>query len=305
MWKVNLLNNFGKTFYFSCKELLVMFLFCTDVFVRWAPYRYLCFMLVDSHAHLYANEFEIDRFEMVERAINSGVKKMFLPNIDNSSTQAMLDLCEKFPLNCFPMMGLHPCSVKENFMDELAIVEDELKKNKLSHGIKKYFGVGETGIDLYWDKTFFEEQKKAFAIQIEWALAYDLPIIIHTRNSFNESFEIVSQFAKKPKGIFHCFGGSIEDAKKIISLETFKMGIGGVVTYKNSTLPEVLKHIDLKHLVIETDAPYLPPVPFRGKRNESAYVNLVAQKLAEIKNVSFEEVASATSKNAIEMFSVY
>jgi TatD DNase family protein len=252
-------------------------------------------ILVDTHAHLYAEEFNADRSEMIERALADGVKKMFLPNIDSTSLKGMLDLCEEYPESCYATMGLHPCSVKENFMEELALVETELKKGK-------YCGVGETGIDLYWDKTFFEQQKKSFAIQIQWALDFNLPLIIHTRNSFNETLEVISSFEKKPKGIFHCFGGTIEDAEKIISLGTFKMGIGGVVTYKNSTLPEVLKQIDLKHLVLETDAPYLPPVPFRGKRNESSYVKLVAQKLAEIKNISLEEVADITTKNAFEIF---
>ena len=253
----------------------------------------------DTHAHLYSQEFNEDRNEMVARAVAAGVNKIFLPNIDASSMSGMLELCQKFPENCFAMIGLHPCSVKENYLGELKIVEEELKNFAAT---KKYFGIGETGIDLFWDKTFIEEQKKSFAQHVQWAVDYNLPLIIHTRNSFDEAFEIVNSFSKKPKGIFHCFGGSLEDAEKIISLETFKMGIGGVLTYKNSTLPEVLKNVDIKHLVLETDAPYLPPVPFRGKRNESSYIPLIAKKLAEVKSISVEEVARITNENAEVIF---
>jgi TatD DNase family protein len=252
-------------------------------------------ILVDTHTHLYAEEFDTDSNEMIARAINSGVKKMFLPNIDSTSIAPMLSLCEKFKDNCFPMMGLHPCSVKENYKEELAIVEKELEN-------KKYIGVGETGIDLYWDKTFLAEQEDSFRTQIGWAVAKNLPVIIHTRNSFENAFAIVNEFKGKAKGIFHCFSGTTEDADKIISLGSFKMGIGGVLTYKNSTLPEVIQKIDIRHLVLETDSPYLPPVPHRGKRNESAFIPLIAQKLAEVKNISLEEVAESTTRNSKEVF---
>jgi TatD DNase family protein len=254
-------------------------------------------ILVDTHAHLYAEEFEADRDEMVKRAIGEAITEMYLPNIDSASLGAMNELCEKFPRNCFPMAGLHPCSVKENFEEELKLVEAELKTNK-------YVGVGETGIDLYWDKTFIEEQKKAFRIQAMWALEFDLPLIIHTRNSFDVAFEIINSLEKKPRGIFHCFGGTLAEAEMIISLKTFKMGIGGVLTYKNSNLPSVLKDVAAEHLVLETDSPYLPPVPHRGKRNESAYIRVIAEKLAEVKKVSFEKIADITTQNAHEIFKV-
>ncbi len=251
--------------------------------------------LVDTHTHLYAEEFDADRREMVGRALHDGVQKMYLPNIDRSSLDAMLRLCEEFPLNCFPMMGLHPCSVTGDYKKELALVENELAKGT-------YVGVGETGIDLYWDKTFIEEQKDSFRLHVKWAAELDLPLIIHTRNSFDIAFDIVAEADKIPRGIFHCFGGTFEEAEKIISLKSFKLGIGGVITYKNSTLPEVIKKVDLKHLVLETDSPYLPPVPFRGKRNESAYIKHIASRLAEIKDITMEELATITTRNAKEVF---
>lgn len=255
-------------------------------------------VFIDTHTHLYAEEFNADRSEMIRRAVEAGVKRMYLPNIDSSSVAGMLKLCGEFPQHCFPMMGLHPCSVKENFMEELKLVESELATGK-------YAGVGETGIDLYWDKTFIEEQEEAFRIQVDWAAEKDLPLIIHTRNSFDVAFRIVAMAKRIPKGIFHCFSGTIEDAEKIMSLKTFKMGIGGTLTYKNSALPEVLKRVDINQLVLETDSPYLPPVPHRGKRNESAYVPLVAQKLAEIKSISTREVAEITTRNALEIFGAH
>lgn len=252
--------------------------------------------LVDTHTHLFAEEFYSDRTEVVHRAISSGIKKLFLPNIDSSSIQSMLDLEKLFPENCFAMMGLHPGSVKENYLEELKIAEDWFAK-------RKFYAVGEIGMDYHWDKTFVPQQKDAFAKQIDLAKKYNLPIVIHQRECFEDAFEIVkSKNDNKLKGIFHCFTGTIEEANKIISLGEFKLGIGGSVTYKNSKLAEVLRQIDLKHLVLETDSPYLTPVPHRGKRNESSFIIFVAQKIAEIKKITVDEVAKITTQNAEEIF---
>ncbi len=253
--------------------------------------------LTDTHTHLYASEFDNDRKQVVESAIAAGVKKFFLPNIDSSSVNGMFELCNQFPENCFPMMGLHPTSVKENY-------EEELEKLKTYFSKRKMYAVGEIGFDLYWDKTFFQQQQRAFETQIKWAKEFSLPIVIHSRNSFIEIVEVLQKNKNEnPHGIFHCFSGSKEQAKQAISLG-FKLGIGGVLTYKNSGLGQAIADIDLKHLVLETDSPYLTPVPYRGKRNESGYITLVVQKLAEIKNISVEEVAEVTTANAIEVFGI-
>ncbi len=253
-------------------------------------------VLVDTHTHLFAEEFDPDRSEVVQRAISAGVKKNFLPNIDSSSIPGMLALEKQFPDNCFAMMGLHPCSVNGQYEDELKIVEDWFGKRKFS-------AVGEIGMDYHWDKTWIPQQKDAFVRQIELAKKYHVPIVIHQRECFDDLFKIVqSKNDNTLKGIFHCFTESIEQANKIISLGGFKMGIGGAITYKNSRIPEVLKQIDLKHLVLETDSPYLTPVPHRGKRNESAFITFAAQKIAEIKGITVEEVAEITTRNAEEIF---
>jgi TatD DNase family protein len=252
--------------------------------------------LIDTHTHLFSEEFDPDRLETVQRAISAGVRKLFLPNIDSTSIPSLLVLEKQFPENCFAMMGLHPCSVNEKYLEELKIVEDWFLKRKFS-------AVGEIGMDYHWDKTFIPQQKDAFAKQIDIAKKYSLPIVIHQRECFDDAFEIVkSKNDNNLKGIFHCFTGTIEEANKIISLGGFKMGIGGAVTYKNSKLPEVLAQIDLKHLVLETDSPYLTPVPHRGKRNESSFITFVTQKIAEVKGVSVEEVAEITTRNAEEIF---
>lgn len=252
-------------------------------------------LLIDTHTHLYAYEFDTDRKQVVERAIAAGVKKIFLPNIDSYSVHRMMDLCHEFPQNCSPMIGLHPTSVKENYEQELEVLYHHLNN-------EVFWAIGEIGIDLYWDKTFFSQQQAAFQTQIEWAKDYDLPIVIHSRNSFNEIIEILEKNKDETlRGIFHCFSGNKEQAEKAISLG-FKLGIGGVLTYKNSGLAQTIADIDMKHLVLETDSPYLAPVPHRGKRNESSYITLVAQKLAEIKNISIEEVAEITTANAKEVF---
>lgn len=260
-------------------------------------------ILTDTHTHLYSEEFNADRVQVVERAIAAGVTRFFLPNIDSTSIGALFELCEKFPENCFPMMGLHPTSVKENFEEELEIVRTYLEGRFRAQAIK-FYAVGEIGIDLYWDKTFFSQQQLAFDTQIKWAKEFSLPIVIHSRNSFDEIVEILEKHTDdKLRGIFHCFSGTKEQAEKAISLG-FKLGIGGVLTYKNSGLDKAITDIDLKHLVLETDSPYLTPTPHRGKRNESGYITLVAQKLAEIKNISLEEVAEITTANSKNIFGI-
>lgn len=251
--------------------------------------------LIDTHAHIYQEDFIADLEGFISRARENGVSKIYLPNVDVPSIKEMKDLLAKDSELFVPMMGLHPCYVKEDYKEQLAIIEKELREGK-------YAAVGEIGIDLYWDKTFIVQQKDAFRTQIRWALELNLPIIIHARESLQEIFQILDEeYREGLKGVFHCFGGTVEEANKIISYG-FKMGIGGTVTYKNSKLPEVLKSVDIKHLVLETDAPYLPPVPHRGQRNESSYVKLVALKLCDIYGISLEEVAQITTYNAHEIF---
>lgn len=250
---------------------------------------------VDTHAHLYASEFAPDREDMLARFEAEGVKKIFMPNVDHTSIDGMLDLEDRSKGVCIPMMGLHPCYVKKDFQRELYIVEDWLSK-------RKFVAVGEIGTDLYWDKTFWEQQKEAFTIQVNWAKKYRLPIIIHCRESLNETIELVEQLTDgNLTGIFHCYSGNAEQAKRIIKLG-FYLGIGGVVTFKNGGLDKVLPEIDLKHLVLETDSPYLAPVPHRGKRNEPAYIPLIASKIAEVKKMELSAVRSATTRNALDLF---
>lgn len=252
--------------------------------------------LTDTHTHLFASEFDADRAEMMNRAIEKGVTRFFLPNIDSDSIAPMLAMCDAFHDKCFPMMGLHPCSVFANYEEQLAVVKEWLSNDK-------FYAVGEIGIDLYHDVTYAEQQKLAFRKQIEWAKDAGLPIVIHCRNSFNEVMEIVTDMKDdRLKGVFHCFSGTLEDAQRILALGDFMMGIGGVVTYKNSTLPQVLSQIPLENIVLETDSPYLTPVPFRGKRNESAYIYYVAEKLAEIYKLPIEKIAEVTTNNSIRVF---
>ncbi|MBK9190662.1 MAG: TatD family hydrolase [Crocinitomicaceae bacterium] len=252
--------------------------------------------MIDTHTHLFSKEFEADRDIVIKNAIQSGVSKMLLPNVDLESIEAMHLVSEKYPDVCFPMMGLHPCSVKENWQDELAVVKSWLDK-------KTYCAVGEIGIDLYWDKTTLSYQQKAFRQQIIWAKEKKLPVVIHVREAFEETFEIVDELNDENlSGVFHCFTGNIDQANHIVSYGNFKLGIGGVVTFKNGGLDKVLPDIDLKHLVLETDSPYLAPVPHRGKRNESAYLRIIAEKLAVTKGVSIEEVETVTNQNALALF---
>lgn len=252
--------------------------------------------LTDTHAHLYAEEFDADRNEVVQRSIYAGVTKIILPNIDSGSIEGLHQLSNAFPQNCFPMMGLHPCSVNETYKAELKIVEDNLFSK---HGY--YVAVGEIGMDLYWDKTFKKEQEEAFIQQCQWAAELNLPVAIHTRNAHRETINCLLQLERCPHGVFHCFGGTLDEACEIIDLG-FKLGIAGIVTYKNSTLPDVLAKIDLKHILLETDSPYLPPVPYRGKRNESSYIPVIAEKLAGIYNISVQDIAETTSQNADQLF---
>lgn len=251
--------------------------------------------LIDTHTHIYLEQFDEDRTEMIQRALGSGVEQFFLPNIDSSSIARMLEVEEAWPGRCFAMMGLHPCSVKENFEEELAIVREWLDE-------RPFCAVGEIGIDLYWDKSFFEQQKEAFLQQVEWAKELGAPIVIHSREATDILIELVEQVKdERLSGVFHCFSGTEEQARRIIGLG-FYLGIGGVVTFKNAGLDKVMENTGLEHVVLETDAPYLAPVPRRGKRNESAYVRLVAEKLAAIKGLSFREVAEVTTKNAERLF---
>jgi TatD DNase family protein len=252
-------------------------------------------ILTDSHAHLYLEHFDPDRDQVIGNAIQKGVKYMLLPNIDKESILPMMQLAGKYPGHCFPMMGLHPTSVGPDYADQLEAVKSWLKKGK-------FYAIGEMGIDLYWDKTYFAEQQDAFRIQVELALEYDLPLVIHSRNSFDEIFRLMDEVWQPGlKGVFHCFTGTLEQAEHIINLG-FLLGIGGVITYKNSGLPEVIEKISLEHLLLETDAPFLAPVPYRGKRNESAFIPDIAQKIAEIKKVTIEDIAKITTQNAINLF---
>ncbi len=252
--------------------------------------------LIDTHTHLYLNQFDKDRREMVDRALEQKVNRFILPNIDSESIPQIQQMMSDFPDFCLAAMGLHPTSVKDDFMEELQICYEELKRGN-------YVAVGEMGIDLYWDTTFYEQQKVAFKKQVNWALEFDLPIIIHSRDSFKEIFELMDEvWTPELKGVFHCFSGNTSEAEKIINDYQFKLGIGGVYTFKNSGLREAIEDIEVEHFVLETDAPFLAPVPYRGKRNESAYVSLVAQRIAKEKHLKVAEVAEITTQNAIELF---
>ncbi|MFO7658109.1 MAG: TatD family hydrolase [Bacteroidales bacterium] len=255
-------------------------------------------ILIDTHAHLYLDNFDADREDVVKNALNAGVEKIVLPNIDSGSVNSIKKVCNSYPGIFLPLMGLHPTSVKEDFENELKNVESELKSCK-------YFGIGETGIDLYWDKTHVESQVKAFSKQIELALEYRLPIIIHARESFELIFKILDSYkSHSPKGIFHAFTGSESQADKITGDYGFLLGIGGIITFKNSSLQQVVQNIELDNVVLETDSPYLAPVPFRGKRNESAYLVHIAEKIAELKQCSPDAVAAITTSNAKSLFSI-
>ena len=253
--------------------------------------------LIDTHCHLYSKEFGKDSAEVIHRAENEGVKRFYLPAIDRNCQEALLALEARYPGVCIGMTGLHPCHVKADYLDELHFVEDELSR-------RSWVAVGEIGLDFYWDRTFEAEQYMAFHRQIEWALHYDIPIVIHSRESMKESIGVVREHQQgRLRGIFHCFSGDAAAAREIVDLG-FYLGIGGVLTYKNSGLPDAIRDVPLESLVLETDAPYLSPVPFRGKRNESSYLKYIVARLAEVKGVSVETVAEATTRNAQKIFGV-
>ena len=253
---------------------------------------------IDTHAHIYHEDFNKDRIDMLQRCSESSVGKIFMPNVDHASIDSMMELESRYPGTCFPMMGLHPCSVKKGFERELYIVEEWL-------GRRKFAAVGEIGTDLYWDKTLFDLQQEAFTIQVNWAKKFRLPVVIHCRESIDETIALVDKLKDDNlTGIFHCFTGTKDQADRITSLG-FYLGIGGVATFKNSGLDKVLPEIKLEHLVLETDSPYLAPVPHRGKRNEPAYIPLVADKLATLTGTTVEEVKRITTQNALTVFKNY
>ena len=254
-------------------------------------------IITDTHTHLYAEEFDIDRDEMMQRAINKGVTRFFIPAIDSNYIQKMYALEANYPENVFLMMGLHPTHVKDNYLEELQIVEQELAS-------RKFVAIGEIGIDLYWDKIHLKEQQLAFRRQIQLAKHYKLPIVIHCRDAFDEIFEILKEEkAADLFGIFHCFSGTHKQALQAISYN-MKLGIGGVVTFKNGKIDQFINQIGLKHIVLETDSPYLAPIPFRGKRNESSYIVNVVDKLASLYGVSSEEIAIQTTENSKAVFGI-
>lgn len=254
-------------------------------------------LFIDTHSHLYLPQFDNDRNQCIERAVDKGVDKIVLPNIDAESISALNNMLEQYSEICCGLMGLHPTHVKANFRQELDAVFSALEAGK-------YKGVGEIGIDLYWDKTHLKEQTEAFLLQVNYALAHDLPIVIHARDSFNEIFGALESIdVGSFKGIFHAFTGNIKDAKRAIDMGLL-IGIGGIVTFKNAHLANVVEQLDLNHLVLETDSPYLAPTPYRGKRNESSYIPLIAEKIASIKNTSVEEVARVTTNNAEMLFNL-
>jgi len=252
-------------------------------------------MYTDSHTHLYLDAFNDDRNSMIQRAIEAGVTRMFLPNIDSNTVEAMFRLADQFPSHCFPMMALHPTSVKEDYRDQLAIIEQHL-------GDERVIAIGESGIDLYWDTTFIKQQEEVFRAQINWAKERKLPLVIHARNSFQEIFSIMDdEGGDGLKGVFHSFTGTREELKKALSFN-FMIGINGIVTFKNSGLGEVVQEIPLERLLLETDSPFLSPVPYRGRRNESSYLVEIAARVSEIYNLTKEEIGQVTAKNAQRLF---
>ena len=254
-------------------------------------------MLIDTHSHLFLEEFAEDLPQVMERARHAGVSSIFMPNIDSTTIDALLSVCAKYPDLCYPMIGLHPTSVNETYEQELAIVRERLSAPN------HFVAIGEIGLDLYWDRTFLKEQLLVFERQIEWALEYELPVVIHTREAFDYIYNVLKPYKTSPlKGIFHSFTGTLEEALRILEFPDFSIGINGVVTFKKSGLPEVLQNIPLERIVLETDSPYLTPVPNRGKRNESANVKDTLLKVAEIYGNSPEEIGRITSENALKVF---
>lgn len=254
-------------------------------------------IFTDTHAHVFVEEFELDFEDCLNRSIQSNVKRVFVPNIDENTIESLKNICNKYSSNYFPMMGLHPSSVSQNLQKQLQVIYDELIT-------QKYYAIGEVGIDLYWDKSTLEIQKKAFIEQAKWAISHNLPVSIHSREATEEIIKIVkTEKLEELRGIFHCFSGNESQAKTIINMG-FYLGIGGTITYKKSTLPEVIFNIGIDKTVLETDSPYLPPVPHRGKRNETSYIPLIAQKLAEITGLTIEKVAQITTNNSKKIFGI-
>lgn len=256
-------------------------------------------VFADTHTHIYLNAFDDDRHNAIQRAFDAGVKYLFVPNIDDQTVLKVLELAKSYPNQVFPLLALHPTDVKSDYLQQISSIEKALQEN-----INLVKGIGESGIDLYWDKTFLKEQKHSLEIHANWAITYDLPLIIHARESHEEIFDVLQNFKNRNlKGIFHCFSGNYEQAKQIVDFG-FLMGIGGPLTYKKSTLPEVIKKFSLEKFVLETDSPFLPPVPHRGQRNESSYIPIIAQKMAEIFETDMPTVANITSQNASSLFNI-
>jgi TatD DNase family protein len=250
----------------------------------------------DTHTHIYLKDFDEDRKQIIKECLDSGVNKLLLPNIDKSSIADVIKTCELYKDICYPMVGLHPCYVKDAYKNDLNYLKPIIKTIDT-------IAIGEIGIDLYWDKSNLENQREAFKTQIIWAKEFKLPIVIHARDSYNEIFEVLDQLNDENlKGIFHCFSSTLEDADRILNYGGFKLGIGGLVTFKNSGLDKVVKNVDIKNIVLETDSPYLTPTPFRGTRNKSSYIPIIANKLSDIYEISSEEIGNITSKNAKEIF---
>lgn len=254
-------------------------------------------MLIDTHSHLFLEEFSDDLPQVIERARQAGITRIFMPNIDSSTIEPLLSVCAAYPNDCFPMIGLHPTSVDGSYQKELSIVRERLAAPN------GFVAIGEIGLDFYWDKTFLQEQLLVFETQIQWALEYDLPIVIHSREAFDAIYKVMKPYQKTSlTGIFHSFTGKAEEATKLLEFEGFMLGINGVVTFKKSSLPEALLSVPLERIVLETDSPYLAPVPNRGKRNESAYVKDTLMKVAEIYRMSPDDVSQVTSENALKVF---
>lgn len=254
-------------------------------------------MFIDTHAHLYLEQFDADQGEVIARAKQAGIEKILLPNIDQSTTGAMKKLCAAYPGICLPMIGLHPCSVNQNYESELAHIEDELSQSE-------YCAIGETGIDLYWDTTYKDLQIMAFEQQIQWSKETDLPIVIHSRDSLDLTISLIEKHQNgNLKGVFHCFNGTEEQAKRVEEIG-FMMGLGGVVTFKKANLGSMVASLSKRNIILETDAPYLSPTPHRGKRNESSYIPVIAEKVAEFRAESINEVMHYTSANAKKLFAI-
>ena len=253
--------------------------------------------MIDTHSHIYSTDFIHDLDEVIQRAYSNDVRKIILPNIDSSSVKNLLNLVDTYPHICIPLMGLHPTSVNHDYQEELQVVDYWLKK-------RKFYGIGEIGIDLYWDKSFLEEQIHAFNYQLGLAQQYKLPVVVHVRDSFDEVYQVLLEMKDDNlKGVFHSFTGTIEQAKLVIDLG-FKIGVGGIVTFKKSGLDQVIKQIDPSHLILETDSPYLTPIPFRGKRNESSYLIYIAQKIADLHHMTVGDIAKITTENARKLFGI-